>query len=85
MAKSEIVYKCLIACVSHSVIKIGEQGQCNITMLTFENLICMGIAGRAGEVVGGVTHHNLKNSFLKEFIKYQSKVSINGNILCPNL
>jgi hypothetical protein len=45
MEKSEIVYKCLIACVLHSVIKIGEQGQCNITMLTFDNLICMGIAG----------------------------------------
>jgi hypothetical protein len=45
MAKSEIVYKSLIACVLHSVIKIGEQGQCNITMLTFENLICMGMLG----------------------------------------
>jgi len=72
MAKCEIVYKSSIACVLHSVIKIVEQGQCNITMLTFENLICMGIWG------GG-------DAFLKEFIKYQSKVSINGNLLCPNL
>jgi hypothetical protein len=67
MEKSEIVYKCLIACVLHYVIKIREQGQCNITMLTFENLICMGIAGRKGG--GGVYSSQSQECILKRIHK----------------